>query len=59
MVLNILDKDIDLNNKRIKNDDNNPKKELIKELRKGLEELSEILNSMGIKKIENKLLLKD
>ena len=54
-----LSKDIDLNNKRIKCDDNNPKKELIKELRKGLEELSEILSSMGIKKIENKLLLKD
>ena len=50
-----LSKDIDLNNKRIKCDDNNPKKELIKELRKGLAELSEILNSMGIKKIEKNI----
>ena len=58
--LNILPKDIDLNNKRINNkyDENNFKKELIKVLEEGLNEISERLYSIEVS-IENKLLLKD
>ena len=58
--LNSLPKDIDLNNKRIniKYDDNNFKKELIKVLEEGLNEISGRLYSIEVT-IENKLLLKD
>ena len=55
--LNSLPKDIDLNNKciniNIKYDDNSFKKELIKVLEEGLQEISEKLYTLGVK-IANK-----
>ena len=60
MSSNNLPKDIDLNNNRINNkyDDNKFKKELIKVLEEGLNEISGRLYSIEVT-IENKLLLKD